>query len=131
MNDRNYEMILLFNGASSGSTLQTGAYVDMGATYPSASVAKREMKLITVANGVTYQTATQASWPIYVEECASTDGTYTTVAGDTPTAVSTDGVSTCHIRPKYRYLRAGYSTVGTGGTSANIAVLLMNLKRTA
>lgn len=128
MNERLYEIKTLLN-VPAATQAQTGSVVAMA---PSASVAKREMKLITISNGNTYATATQCSFPIVVEECDTTNGTFTAVGGDTPPTIGTaGGVVESHIRVSKAQVRARIGTIGTGGTSANIAVLLMNLKREA
>jgi hypothetical protein len=128
VNQKQFEIKTLLN-VSAATAAATGSAVDL---VPSASIAKREMKLIVGASGNTYATATLTSFPIIVEECDTTNGTFTTMEGDTPSNIGTAaGVSEYHVRPQKRYARARIGTVGTGGTSANVFVLLQNMKRSA
>ena len=121
----------LLNISALTTTTTTGSNVDLAGLV---NVAKRDCKLVVISSGGTYSTATQASWGFLVEECATTNGSFSTVTGDsitavagTPSTVAT--VTEYHVQPMYRYVRARASTIGTGGTSLNVAVLLQLEKR--
>ncbi len=127
MNERNYEVLSLYNQKTTEAA--AGSVVDLD---PSASAARREMKLMVVNNQATYQTAGSATYAISLTECTTTNGTFTAVAGDTLSNVTTaDAVTEYHMRPKYRYVKFAVTTVGAGATSAGIAAILLNLKREA
>lgn len=97
---------------------------------PSALISRREAKVI-----VGYQVLTAGTFPLTITECATTDGTFTAVAGDTISSViSTEaavGVAEYHIRPSKQYLKASIGTVAGTGAAANLLVMLVNQKREA
>jgi hypothetical protein len=126
MYQKGFEIKTLLSAAAA-TTLATGTVVDLA---NSASVGKRAMKLMVCSNGNTYATATLTSFSIAVEECSTTNGTFTAVGGDAISTIGTAGaISEYHVQVNKRYVRGRISAVGTGGTSANIIVLLQNAKR--
>lgn len=128
MYQKGFEIKTLISAAAA-TAAATGTVVDLA---NSASVGKRAMKVMVCSNGNTYATATLTSFPIIVEECATTNGTFTAVSGDSISDIGTTGaVSEYHVQVNKRYVRGRIGTVGTGGTSANIIVLLQNAKRSA
>ena len=124
MPERSFDVTLLSSTASV-TAAGTATYVDMA---PSASVGKRECKVIAIASAMTLTTSTTAEWDVVIRECDTTAGTYSDVAGDTA-AITTNGVSTFHIKPNKRYLRAQVSTVGAGGTAVALHIVVLDENR--
>lgn len=126
MNQKNYEIKTLLNSAGA-TQAATGSVIDM---TPSSSVGKREMKLI-----VGYQVLTAGTFPLTLSECDTTNGTFTTVAGDTIASVTAtqaaQGVVEYHVRPTKRYVKVAVGTVAGTGAAANLLIMLQNMKRRA
>jgi hypothetical protein len=123
MNQKALEIKTLMNYMN-GTEANTATYVDVS---PSASIAKRDMKLIIAS-----QIETAGTFNFNVQECSTTNGTYSTVSGASSiAAVNTNGVSEYPIQPKYRYVRAQITTVTGAGAQGNFFVLLQNAKREA
>jgi hypothetical protein len=125
-NQKQYEIKALLNIAGA-TQAATGSPVEV---TPSASIGKREMKVI-----VPWQVLTAGTFPLSVSECATTNGTFTACGGDSLANVTAtqaaQGVTEAHIQVTKRYVKAQIGTVAGSGATANIAVLLQNLKRYA
>jgi len=126
MNQKSFEIKTLLNAAGATEAV-TGSVV---ALAPSASVGKREMKLIVAS-----QILTAGTFPLAVSECDTINGTYTAVPGDAINNVTAtqaaQAVTEYHVKPAKRYVKAAIGTVSGTGATANIIVLLQNMKRTA
>jgi hypothetical protein len=123
-----YEMKSLMNVAgATNAASAAGTAVDL---TPSASIQRRECKVV-----IGYQVLTAGTFPIVITECATTNGTFTAMDGDTIADVSATqaavGVVEYHMKPSKRYAKAAIGTVAGGGAAANLLVMLMNLKRAA
>lgn len=125
-NQKMFEIKTLMNVAGK-TEAYAPTYVDLA---PSGSVAKRDMKLVIAS-----QILTAGTFDIAVTECATTNGTFTAVAGDTivaPTATQAAvAVAEYAIQPKYRYIKAAITTVTGASAAGNFIVLVQNLKRQA
>jgi hypothetical protein len=121
-----YEMKVLLNTAGA-TQAAAGTTTDL---TPSASINRREMKVIVVG-----QVLTAGTFPLSIAECDTTNGTFTAVSGDTiANVVATQAavaVAEYHVFPTKRYLKASVGTVAGTGAAANLTVLLMNLKRSS
>jgi hypothetical protein len=126
MNQKMYEMKTLLNVAGASAAL-AGSVVDL---TPSASINRREMKLVIGA-----QVLTAGTFPLTLTECDTTNGTFTTVSGDTIANVvatqAAQSVTEYHVLPSKRYVKAAIGTVAGTGAAANLIVMLMNLKRSS
>lgn len=101
----------------------TGSAVDLA---PTATVAKRELKLIVAA-----QVLTAGTFNVAVTECDTTNGTFTAVAGDTITAVTTNGVREYTANVTKRYVKGAITTVAGTGAAVNAILLLQQHLREA
>jgi len=126
MNQKMFEVKTLLNVAGA-TQAASGSVVTL---TPSALINRREAKVIVVS-----QILTAGTFPLTVSECDTTNGTFTQVAGDSITSVTGtqagQAVAEYHMKPSKRYLKAAIGTVSGTGATANIAVLLQNLKREA
>ena len=126
MNQKSYEIKTLLN-AVAATAAAAGTVVDM---TPSASVGRRECKVI-----VGSQILTAGTFPISLAECDTTNGTFTALAGDSVTSPTSTGtaqtVSEYHVHVTKRYVRASIGTVAGTTATANLLVLIQNMKRIA
>lgn len=124
MNAKMYEVKTLLNVAG-GTEAADGSVVTL---TPSALINRREVKVIVAS-----QVLTAGTFPLSITECATTNGTFTAVAGDTITSVvatqAAVAVAEYHVRPTKQYLKASIGTVAGTGAAANLLILLMNMKR--
>lgn len=128
MNQQMYEIKTLLNvPGCTNATSGAGSPVSM---LPSAAIQRRSVKVI-----VGYQILTAGTFPITITECDTTDGTFTGVGGDTIANVTAtqaaQGVAEYHIKPTKAYLKASVGTVAGASATANLLVLVQNLKRVA
>lgn len=126
MNSKMYEIKTLLNVAGA-TQAAAGSTTEL---TPSTLINRREMKII-----VGYQVLTAGTFPISIAECATTNGTFTAVAGDTiSNVVATQaavGTAEYHIKPSMRYLKASIGTVAGTTATANLMVLALNMKRSS
>jgi hypothetical protein len=104
---------------SAGSVIDLAGYAD---------IAKRNQKLIVFCNGVT---GTSPTTVLAVTECATTNGTFTAVGGDTLPTLTTNATAEYHVKVNQRYAKAALTAVGGTSPTFNIGVALVTLKRSA
>ena len=128
MNQKMYEIKTLLNVAGcTNATTGLGTYTLL---LPSAMLSRREAKVI-----VGYQILTAGTFPITLTECNTSNGTFTAVDGDSITDVTGTqagvGLAEYHVKPTKSYMKAQVGTVAGASATANLLVLIQNLKRAA
>jgi hypothetical protein len=117
--------IVLSARGLSTSTATPATTLDL-ASY--ASLAKREMKVSVVLAGLA---GTTVSVLPAVEECATTNGTWTTPAQYTAaSAQTTNGLVELNFRADLRYIRLPV-TLGANTTGADVHAVAFAMKREA
>jgi hypothetical protein len=126
MNQKMYEIKILLNVVAS-TVAAAGSAVTL---LPSATISRREVKVI-----VGWQMLTAGTFPITLTECDTSNGTFTAVDGDSITSIygtsGTQGVSEYHVKPTKAFMKATIGTVTGTTATANILVLVQNLKRSS
>jgi opacity protein-like surface antigen len=126
MNQKMYEIKTLLNIVGN-TAAAAGSAVTL---LPSATIARREVKVIVIS-----QIQTQGTFSIGLTECDTSNGTFTDVGGDSITAVAGTNaavaVAEYHVKPTKAFMKAAVTTVAGTTATANLIVLVQNLKRSS
>ena len=101
---------LLAEGAAITVTTTSASALDL-TTVPSGNIGRREMKAILSAGGAT---AGNGSWTVKIQECATSNGTFTDITGAAFAAITQNtGATELHFYTAKRYLQAVATPTGS------------------
>jgi hypothetical protein len=125
MHQRALKALDLLAPAAAVTQTTTGSYLDLIGT-PSGNIGRREMKAMQSVGGATVGNGTYTT---KIQECATSNGSFTDITGAAFAAVTQNtGVTELHFYTAKRYIQA-VCTVAGGTPSAVIGVSVLVEKR--